>query len=327
MGCEHLTYHYTSALEFAFMMLEECRFTGSEIEKSLPTIMGILRFYDNFYQDECQKLTGKPLDENKRLVIYPGNSAEMGVGSKNHSDAVAGLKAITEGLLNLKVLPGPDLTWLASFIKRIPNIPTSRRDGHQVISLAESWEKIANPNEFPQLYAIFPFHRYGMGLPDLELARDTWRYGAFDQKIQKESMCWKYGNIAVADLGLAQEAKDYALKKFLYPYGNDGSISNYGNCARFKARFPAFWVTYPFDAFPDMDHGGCSMIGLQEMLMQTPGDKIILLPAWPREWDVDFKLHAPRQTVVEAKVRGGKIVSLIVTPKTRLKDVVINPDI
>jgi hypothetical protein len=323
MGCEHLAYHYTSALEFAFMMLEECRFSGRNIEKSLPTIMGVLHFYDNLYQHECQKRTGKPLDGNGRLVIYPGNSAEMGVGCKNQSDAVAGLKAITEGMLKLNRIPDSDRAWLQAFVNRIPNIPTSGKEGHQIISLAESWEKIANPNEFPQLYTLFPFHCYGMGLPNLELARDTWRYGAFDPKIQKESLCWKYGNIAVANLGLADEAKDYALKKFLYPYFNDGATVHYGNCAPFKARFPSFWVTYPFDAFPDMDHGGCAMIGLQEMLLQTPGNKLLLMPAWPKEWNVNFKLHAPGNTTVECEYRGGKIVKLIVLPESRRTDIVI----
>jgi hypothetical protein len=220
-------------------------------------------------------------------------------------------------------LPGTDRAWLESFAKRIPAIPVKEKDGHTFIALAESWEKIANPNEFPQLYTIFPFHQYGIGLPQLELACDTWRYAAFDSIIQKESLCWKQGNIAVADLGLTDEAKQYALKKFLYPLGNDGASMGYGNCARFKARFPAFWVTYPFDAFPDMDHGGCAMIGLQEMLLQTPGDKLLLLPAWPKEWDVDFKLHAPKNTTIEGSIRKGKIKSLKVTPVSRRADVVL----
>jgi hypothetical protein len=30
--------------------------------------------------------------------------------------------------------------------------------------------------------------------------------------------------------------------------------------------------------------------------MQTIGDEIRLLPAWPKEWDVDFELHVPQQT-------------------------------
>jgi len=77
-----------------------------------------------------------------------------------------------------------------------------------------------------------------------------------------------------------------------------------------------------FDARPDMDHGGSAMVQLQEMLLQTPGDQLNLFPAWPKEWDVDFKLHAPRQTTVEGILRGGKLVSLKVTPKSRKKDVV-----
>ena len=64
-------------------------------------------------------------------------------------------------------------------------------------------------------------------------------------------------------------------------------------------RYPAFWDSMIFCGRPDMDHGGAAMVQLQEMLLQTPGDKLHLFPAWPAEWDVDFKLHAPRQTMVE----------------------------
>ncbi len=327
-GAEHLTYHYTSALEFAFMMLEQVRFNGDELERSLPAMLGVLRFYDEFYQKECRARTGQPLDAQGRLVIEPGNSCEMGVGCRNHADAVAGLRALADGLLQLPAgaLPAADRAWLTAFARRIPPVPTAEKNGRRYIALAESWRKIANPNEFPQLYTLFPFHLYGVGLPDLELARDTWRVGAFDPKTQKEALCWKYGGIAVAELGLAHEAKSYALRKFLYPRAENGATSHYGNCAPFTARFPAFWVTYPFDAFPDMDHGGCAMIGLQEMLLQTPGDQLLVLPAWPREWDVDFKLHAPRSTTVACVVRGGKVVKLDVTPEARRKDVqVIGP--
>ncbi len=51
-------------------------------------------------------------------------------------------------------------------------------------------------------------------------------------------------------------------------------------------------------------------------------EKIYLLPTWPKEWDTHFKLHAPYQTTVEARVQGGKLVELIVLPKERMKDVV-----
>jgi hypothetical protein len=316
----HLTYHYTSALEFAYMMFQQHRFTGGDVNESLPVMMGVLKFYDQFYQQQCRKLTGKPLDDRGRLVIYPGNSCEMGVGCKNHADAVAGLRALTSALLAARA---GDRAWLESFRQRLPDIPTATKDGHRVIALAESWKSIANPNEFPQLYAIFPFGLYGVGLPDIELALDTWRYGASHPQMQKESLCWKYGNIAVARLGLAGEAQRYCLEKFLYPPTMPYPTVRYGDCGLFVARFPAFWVTYPFDGFPDMDHGGCAMIGLQEMLLQTPGDRLLVLPGWQIDWDVHFKLHAPKNTIVECELRAGKIVKLEVQPVSRRKDIEI----
>jgi hypothetical protein len=59
------------------------------------------------------------------------------------------------------------------------------------------------------------------------------------------------------------------------------------------------------------------------MLMQTTDDKIYILPAWPSDWDVDFKLNAPKSTTVECVVINGKIEKLTVTPAERQKDVVV----
>jgi hypothetical protein len=50
------------------------------------------------------------------------------------------------------------------------------------------------------------------------------------------------------------------------------------------------------------------------MLMQTPGDAIFLFPAWPPDWDVNFRLHAPHRTRVEATLRAGELVALSVEP-------------
>jgi len=59
------------------------------------------------------------------------------------------------------------------------------------------------------------------------------------------------------------------------------------------------------------------------MLMQADGRQIILLPAWPKEWNVEFKLHAPAQTTVEGSYRDGKMQSLTVTPASRGRDVIV----
>lgn len=67
------------------------------------------------------------------------------------------------------------------------------------------------------------------------------------------------------------------------------------------------------------------MVGVQEMLLAPepgPTSKLHLFPAWPADWDVDFKLHAPGQTIVEGVLKGGKLQSLQVTPSSRAKDIV-----
>ena len=89
-----------------------------------------------------------------------------------------------------------------------------------------------------------------------------------------------------------------------------------------RSRFPAFWGPN-YDWVPDQDHGSILLKTVQAMLMQTDGRKIYLLPAWPADWDVRFKLHAPYRTVVEGEYRGGKLVHLSVTPESRRSDVVI----
>ena len=63
-------------------------------------------------------------------------------------------------------------------------------------------------------------------------------------------------------------------------------------------------------------------MALQSMLLQWDGDKLLLLPAWPEDWDVDFKLHAPGNTVVQGTVRNGKLSKLQITPPARAGDVI-----
>jgi hypothetical protein len=57
------------------------------------------------------------------------------------------------------------------------------------------------------------------------------------------------------------------------------------------------------------------------MLIQTDGKKIMLFPAWPANWDVDFRLHAPHNTIVEGKLENGEVVKLKVNPQSREEDI------
>jgi len=73
---------------------------------------------------------------------------------------------------------------------------------------------------------------------------------------------------------------------------------------------------------PDQDHGNNILTTLQCMLLQSIDNKIYLMPAWPKAWNVSFKLHAPERTTIEGEFRDGKITHLKVSPTSRAKDVV-----
>lgn len=63
------------------------------------------------------------------------------------------------------------------------------------------------------------------------------------------------------------------------------------------------------------------MSALQRMLVQYEGDKILLLPAWPKDWNVSFKLHAPKGTTIEGVYSDGKLDLLKIVPESRRADV------
>lgn len=55
------------------------------------------------------------------------------------------------------------------------------------------------------------------------------------------------------------------------------------------------------------------------MPLQYEDHEIHLFPAWPKNWNVDFKLHAPQNTTIEATLKNGQITRLKVTPAERGK--------
>lgn len=194
-------------------------------------------------------------------------------------------------------------TYFAGFRNRIPPIPFMRYEGKPTIAPAAIWARVNNV-ESSMLYPVYPWGIYGVGRSGLDTARNTYWLDSFALKFRSH-IGWKQDNIFAARLGLREEAKRLSILK----------LRNSGR------RFPAFWGP-GFDWVPDHNWGGSGMIGLQEMLLQPVDEKIYLFPAWPKEWDVHFKLHAPMQTTVEARLKNGKLESLIVIPKEREKDIV-----
>jgi hypothetical protein len=59
------------------------------------------------------------------------------------------------------------------------------------------------------------------------------------------------------------------------------------------------------------------------MLVQEASDKILLLPAWPANWDTEFKLHLAGQTIITGTVKEGVLQSWDIEPASRRNDVVL----
>lgn len=301
-----LEYHWDTALDFCLMILDMERYTGQDISKYLPLIESCVIFFDEHYQYLAAKRGAKKLDQDGHLVLYPGTAAETYKMAYNATSTIAGLKTVLSRMLELSVDYGTaeQRTQWQAMLKRIPPISFREMQGYKTIAPAEEWERLQN-TEIPQLYPVFPYGMYGIGKPDLEIARNTWKYDT-EAIANRNYISWHQDNIFCARLGLTDEAAAITLKKL----------------ADSERRFPAFWGP-GHDWVPDHNWGGSGMIGLQEMLIQTQGEKIFLLPAWPKEWDVHFKLHAPYNTTVEGKLVSGKLTALKVTPKEREKDIVL----
>jgi hypothetical protein len=304
-----LEYQWDTQFEFALMMLDLERFNGEDISKYIPFIESGLTFFYEHYQYQANSRSRSTFDGEGHLILFPGSGAETYKMAYNSSSTIAALKTILSRLLELpeSYLTEEKRNHWKEVLSRIPPIAFREKEGYKTISPAWTWGRINN-QEIPQLYPVYPWGMYGIGRPDLDIAINTWKYGT-DLPIQKNYVSWHQDAIFCARLGLTEEAAAVTIKKL-----QDA-----------ERRFPTFWGP-GHDWVPDHNWGGSGMIGLQEMLMQTVDNKIYLFPAWPKDWDVSFKLHAPYNTTVEGILKDGKVMNLKVIPESRRSDLEIMLD-
>jgi hypothetical protein len=256
-------------------------------------------------------------DAAGRIRMAPSQSLETyQLDAINPTPDIAGLKYVLPRLLHLPhtlTTQTQRRRWRET-LERLPPIATGRTSngkvppsgrgdarGMLVILPAETYGETKN-EENPELYAVFPYRLYGLRKPSLTLARAT-----FAARLFPQDTCWGQDGVHAAMLGLTDVAQQAAVHE----------LTNYG-----EQRFQWFWKA-AHDWIPDLDNGGAGMLTLESMLMQVDGRRIRLLPAWPREWTADFKLHAPYRTTVSGHVENGELSALSVDPASRAKDIVI----
>lgn len=307
----YMRYHIQGGLEVLAQMLDRYYYQPDPAflrDNVLPMADTVITYYEQHW----------PHTADGKMRMSPAQSIETyQLDAVNPTPDIAGLKSI---LPRLSSLPEADTTaverdlW-SRVLGELPPIPRGTTangklppdgagdpNGVPTILAALHYGKTRN-SENPELYPIFPYRLFGLGQPELTLARN-----AYAARLFPYGKCWGQDGMEAALLGLTNEAKTVVRQEFT-AYGGQ--------------RFHWFWAKNN-DWIPDMDNGGAGMMTLQLMLQQCAGREIRLIPAWPEDWTADFKLHAPGQTTVEAHVEHGKITRLKVTPESRAKDVILD---
>jgi alpha-L-fucosidase 2 len=299
--------YWDSGLELSQMMLDRYAHAPSE-DFAKTTMVPIADEVVNFYEQHY------PKPEPGKARFTPAMSLETWHTAEDPLPVIVGLRTVLTRLLALPdslSTPEQRAKW-SRFLAELPETPMAEENGKKWILPARTFSNKRN-SENPELYAVFPYRAYGLGKPDLETALETW-----NRRLIKATGGWRQDSIQAALLGLTEEAKGYVVTNATNP-------TPIGPKPHKPSRFPAFWGPN-FDGTPDQCQGSVTLIALQRMLMQCDGDMIRLVPAWPKDWNASFKLHAPKNTTVEGRVENGELLDLKVTPESRRKDVVIGAE-
>jgi alpha-L-fucosidase 2 len=321
----HLRYHWLGTIEMTAMMCDYVEHTGDlefAAKVLLPCADEFVRFYELHYPKR---------DRDRRMVIEPAGTVETYQPVTNPVTEVTGLRYLLAKLLSLDLsLTGARRrAYWRRVLAILPGVPWRRVMGLELLAPGARYSGRLIC-ETPELYAVWPFRQTAIGSDDVSLARARQSFHVRQLSLDgtPDSQSWETGGwqpapIWAACLGLPREAARLVSINF------DDRLPNMADNAEMvppepghpRARFPGFWET-KMDYTPDSDHGAVSANALQSMLLQSDGRRIFLLPAWPEDWDVSFKLHAAFNTTVQCVYRGGRIRSLSVTPGSRRPDIV-----
>ena len=330
-------YAWVGQLELSLMAIMRWQHTRDDAwfkKNALPSIREYVRYFDGHFK----------LDAKGRYHMYPAQAIETWQDCTNPMTEVAGLTRVTDLLLAMpgNVVSADDHAFFAKIRARLPELPTRTLggnglaarstgttgvspvdDGKIVFAPAEIFKRHGNV-ETPELYCVFPFRLSSFEKPNAEIGRRTYREGRF----HKLYFGWAQDELNAAYLGMAEEAREHIVDRVFKNTPTLGRTiaCNEENIAErayrpSEYRWPAYWGPN-YNWRPDQDEGGVFQNTIQSMLLQYEGDKIFILPAWPKEWNCDFKLNAPGHTTVEGRVENGELKDLVVTPASRRADVV-----
>ena len=278
----YVRYYWSSGLEIVALMADYYQYTQDKVfaaDTLVPMGREVLKFYSSFF----------PRDEKGKIRITPTHSLETYQEDVyNDLPNVAGLHYVVNSLLNLPpdCATYEDRSFWKELQQLLPAIPVKREGKRCFFAPAEGYNENRMNAENPELYAIFPFALCNISTKDRQIGIDT-----YNDRIVRNTVGWTQDGQQAARLGLTEEAKENILAKVRNKHPNH--------------RFPVYWGPN-FDWTPDQNHGGNMQLTLQEMILQSYGKSIYLLPAFPEEWDVSFKLYTTGNNWIKGTYRNKK---------------------
>ncbi len=304
VDCQYWQYAWNQGPELLDLMLDYWEYTGDDVflkKRLIPMATSVLNYFDTRFQKDLKG----------RIILDPTQVVETyWHGVVNDMPTVSGLISVTHRLcaLSSKSVPGISRKFFEKMKAACPELPLETKASSRQLAPAQKYNTDVSNVENGELYGVWPSRVVSLGNPRLLPEAKV----AYANRHNHLDVGWGYDGNVAALLGLTDEAARILRVK----------------CANSNPayRWPATWGPN-FDWLPDQNHGGNLLNTANLMLLQSEpieaGGAIRVLPSWPAKWDVDFKLHAPGNTTIQGVLKGGKLVSLEVIPKSRRKDVII----
>ena len=345
-----IRYHWDGALELCVLMIETYQYTLNDTfarATLLPVCSPILEFFRLHYPAR---------DAHNRTVFYPSQALETWQcpNPDNSSQCVTnsvifigGLQYVLSELLALPAsLVDDELrgVWGAQYAA-LPPLPLGAcRTNASATCLqpADSWVHSNQNSENVELYMVWPYALYGLGINDSDIGVALNNY--YDRPFPCNDG-WCQDVVDAALLGLTDQAAAQILDRAAYVPA-DGW------------KFPVFLGPLQ-DSTPAADHYSVLRTAVQAVMIQevprkrfsveaiqqqrgkawryadeagffarqkqapADGTAILLFPTLPTGWDVDLKLLASGGTTVWATCRNGTLDRLVVQPPERMSDLLI----
>ena len=304
VDCQYWQWAWNQGPEFVDLMLDYWDYTRDEkflTQRLLPMAKSVLDYFDTRFKK----------DASGKVILDPTQVVETyWHGVVNDMPTTSGLIAMTGRLcaLHSQLVPADLKKYFARMKGACPDLPLETRKGEQQLAPAQKYNTDTSNVENGELYGVWPARVVCLAHPELLAEAKV----AYKNRLNHLDVGWGYDGNVAALLGMTDEAARILRVK----------------CANSHPafRWPATWGPN-FDWIPDQNHGGNLLTETNLMLIQSEslesGGAIRLLPSWPQNWDVDFKLNAAGKTSVHCIVKSGKVVTLEVNPPSRAKDVIL----